>query len=65
MPRWKWRLDAMTKIPVSKPKDFDSQQVLQALLRASEKARLLAEQTGTPFIERKPAKTRATAGKHK
>jgi len=55
----------MTKIPASKPKDFDSQKVLQALLRASEKARLLAEQTGTPFIVRQPDKPSVVVGKHK
>ena len=27
----------------------------EALMRASEKARKLAEQTGTPFVVRKPA----------
>jgi hypothetical protein len=65
MPHWKLRLDAMTKIPASKPKGFDSQQVLQALLRASEKARLLAEQTGTPFIVRQPAKPSVAVSKRK
>lgn len=65
MPRWKWRLDATTQSLASKSKDPDLQKVMQALLRASEKARLLAEQTGTPFVVRQPTKTRATAGKHK
>jgi hypothetical protein len=46
------------KAPVSHSKDPDLQKVPQALLRASEKARLLAEQTGTPFIVR-PARTPA------
>ena len=43
--------------PVSRLKDPDLQKTLAALLRASEKAHLLAEQTGTPFIVRpsKPA----------
>ena len=41
--------------PVSHSKDPDQQKVSQALMRASEKARKLAEQTGTPFVVRKPA----------
>lgn len=53
------------KAPISKSKDPLLQLVPQALLRASEKARLLAEQTGTPFIVRKPAKPSVTAGKRK
>lgn len=55
----------MTRTPASKSKDPDLQKVLQALLRASEKARLLAEQTGTPFIVRQLAKPSVTAGKRK
>jgi len=43
------------KAPVSHSKDPDLQKVPQALMRASEKARKLAEQTGTPFVVRKPA----------
>lgn len=43
------------KTPVSHSKDPDLQKAPQALMRASEKARLLAEQTGTPFVVRKPA----------
>ena len=41
------------KAPVSHSKDPDLQKVPQALMRASEKARQLAEQTGTRFIVRK------------
>ena len=44
------------KTTIPKSKDPLLQQVPQALLRASEKARLLAEQTGTPFIVRQPPK---------
>jgi len=40
------------KTPVSNSKSADLQKTQQALIRASEKARLLAEQTGTPFITR-------------
>ncbi len=40
------------KAPVSHSKDPDLRKVPEALLRAAEKARLLAEQTGTPFITR-------------
>ena len=46
--------------PVSHLKDSDLQKAPQALMRASEKARQLAEQTGTTFVVRKsvsPAKT--------
>ena len=39
--------------PVSRSKDPDLQKAPQALLRASEKARQLAEQTGTTFVVRK------------
>ena len=53
------------KAPVSHSKDPDLQKAPQALLRASEKARLLAEQTGTPFIVRQPAKPSVTTGKRK
>ncbi|MFZ2301093.1 MAG: hypothetical protein WAW10_04370 [Gallionella sp.] len=48
------------KAPVSHLKDPDLQKAPQALMRASEKARQLAEQTGTPFVVRKSA---AAAGK--
>lgn len=40
------------KTPVSHLEDPDLQKVPQALLRAAENARRLAEQTGTPFIVR-------------
>jgi hypothetical protein len=53
------------KAPVSHSKDPVLQKAPQALLRASGKARLLAEQTGTPFIVRQPAKPSVTAGKRK
>ena len=49
------------KAPVSHLKDPDLQKAPQALMRASEKARLLAEQTGTTFVVRKsvlPAKAK-------
>jgi hypothetical protein len=45
------------KAPASNSKDPDLQKAPQALLRASEKARQLAEQTGTPFVVRKSAST--------
>ena len=48
------KVDAM-KAPVSHSKDPDLQKAPQALMRASEKARQLAEQTGTPFVVRKAA----------
>ena len=50
------KVDAM-KAPVSHSKDPDLQKVPQALMRASEKARQLAEQTGTTFVVRKSAAT--------
>ncbi|MDD4912452.1 MAG: hypothetical protein PHP57_09170 [Sideroxydans sp.] len=37
------------------PRDWTSEDVLRALKRASENARQLAEQTGTPFVSRKSA----------
>lgn len=40
------------KAPVSHSSDPDLQKVPQALMRAAEKARLLAEQTGTRFVVR-------------
>ena len=43
------------KAPISHSKDPLLQKVPQALLRASEKARQLAEQTGAPFVVRKSA----------
>ena len=53
------------KAPVSHLKDPDLQKVPQALLRAAEKARQLAEQTGTPFVVRKPDTPPARADKQK
>jgi hypothetical protein len=49
----------MTQPPSSKPREWTSEDVLRALMRASEKARLLAEQTGTTFVVRKSAKPAA------
>jgi hypothetical protein len=52
-----------TKAPVSHLKNSVLQKAPQALLRASEKARQLAEQTGTPFVVRQaPLKPPATTG---
>lgn len=51
----------MKSVAVSHLKDPDLQKVPQALLRAAEKARQLATQTGTPFVSRK---VRAEAKKH-
>lgn len=53
------------KVPVSRLKDSELQKVPQALMRASEKARLLAEQTGTTFVVRKSAKPAAKAVRQK
>jgi hypothetical protein len=53
------------KAPVSNLKDPDLQKVPQALMRASEKARQLAEQTGTPFVVRKSDVPPATNNKQK
>lgn len=47
------------KVPVSHLKDPDMQKAPQALMRAAEKARLLAEQTGTRLVVRKSASTTA------
>lgn len=47
--------EQMKSVAVSHLKDPDLQKVPQALMRAAEKARQLAEQTGTPFVTRKPA----------
>ena len=47
----RWRLEM--KAPVSHLQDPDLQKAPQALMRASEKARQLAEQTGTSFGVRK------------
>lgn len=40
------------KAPVSHLENSTLQKAPQALMRAAEKARLLAEQTGTPFVTR-------------
>ena len=53
------------KAPVSHLKDPDLQKAPQALMRASEKARKLAEQTGTTFVVRKFVAPVVKAGKHK
>jgi hypothetical protein len=43
------------KAPVSHLKNSTLKDAPQALMRAAEKARQLAEQTGTPFVSRKSA----------
>ncbi|HYN77805.1 MAG TPA: hypothetical protein VES73_08430 [Lamprocystis sp. (in: g-proteobacteria)] len=43
------------KTPVSRLNDSDMQAAPAALMRASERARHLAEQTGTRFVVRPPA----------
>lgn len=52
-----------TSTPSSKTSNLKKTQ--QALLRASEKARLLAEQTGTPFIVRPSTPTSIATDKQK
>lgn len=47
--------DEQMKAPVSQLKNSTLQKAPQALMRAAEKARQLAEQTGTPFVTRPPA----------
>jgi len=44
------------KTPVSHLKDSTLSKAPQALMRAAEKARQLAEQSGTPLISRQSAK---------
>ena len=51
------------KAPVSHLKDSSLKNAPQALLRAAEKARQLAEQTGTTFVTRKSVAP--AAGKQK
>lgn len=51
--------------PVSHSKDPDLQKVPQALLRAAEKARQLAEQTRTPFVVRNAEALPVAADKRK
>ena len=53
------------KAPVSHLKDSSLKNAPQALLRAAEKARQLAEQTGTPFVTRKSATPTTKADKQK
>ena len=53
------------KAPVSHLKDSSLKNAPQALLRAAEKARQLAEQTGTPFVTRKSVTPTAVADKQK
>ena len=53
------------KAPVSNLKDSSLKNVPQALLRAAEKTRQLAEQTGTPFVTRKSVTPAAKADKQK
>ena len=43
------------KAPISHLKNSTLKDAPQALMRAAEKARQLAEQTGTPFVTRQPA----------
>ena len=50
------------KPPVLHLKDSTLTNAPQALMRAAEKARLLAEQTGTKFVVRKPDAASTTAG---
>jgi len=52
-------IEQMKSVAVSHLNDADLQKVPQALLRAAEKARQLAEQTGIPFVVRKSAKPTA------
>ena len=49
------------KVPVSHLKGSTLENAPQALMRAAEKARLLAEQTGTPLIVRPHGAESATA----
>jgi hypothetical protein len=53
------------KAPISHSKNPVLRKAPQALLRASERDRLLAEQTGTPFIVRQSAKPSVTPSKRK
>jgi hypothetical protein len=49
------------KAPVSHLEDSSLKNAPQALMRAAEKARQLAEQTGTPLIVRQRGTSTATA----
>jgi hypothetical protein len=53
------------KAPISHSKDPLLQKVPQALMRASERARQLAVQTGTPFVVRKSPTPDVVADKRK
>ena len=53
------------RIPVSRLQDPDMQKAPQALMRAAEKARLLAEQTGTRFVVRQPVPPSVAAKRKK
>jgi hypothetical protein len=53
------------KTPVSHSKDPDLQKAPEALMRASEKARKLAKQTGTRFVVRQTTTPSAAADKQK
>jgi addiction module HigA family antidote len=53
----------MAPPPASRPRVLNSEDVLRALNRASEKARQLAEQTGTRFVVRESAVTRLSKRK--
>ena len=57
-------IDSM-KVPVSHSKDPDLQKAPEALMRASEKARKLAQQTGTRFVVRQTTTPSAAADKQK
>jgi len=59
------KVDEYWEAPVSHSKDALLQKAPQALLRAAEKARQLAEQTGTPFVTRKSVTSPAKADKQK
>jgi hypothetical protein len=52
-------MKAPIPLPVSRLDDRDMQAVPDALRRAAENARRLAEQTGTPFVVRQPGDTDA------
>jgi len=49
------------KAPISNLKDPDMQAAPIALMRAAEKARRLAERTGTPFVVRQPVRSGSDA----
>jgi len=53
------------KAPVSHLKDSTLKNAPQALMRAAEKARQLAEQTGTPFVTRQSVTSATVADKRK